>query len=228
MSLRLTASIPLDEKMQRSVTLVVASAALSWVGADASPHKLDFTRRAVAQILDYDLTGCYTEAANMRALSGSAYFDDSMTIEKCANACTGFKHFGVEYGRECYCGNNINDGSVEAPLADCSFACPGDSSESCGAGNRLNLYTRTTDPAVPSRTVYSSRGCYAEPSNGRALTSQATRADDMTVAKCATFCGNAGYTLFGLEYYTEVSSPAMTERDPTIEAHANHLTVLLC
>lgn len=99
-------------------------------------------------------------------------------------------------------------------MADCSFACPGDPSESCGAGDRLNLYTRTTDPTAPTLTAYSDRGCYAEPSNARALASQTTRAADMTVAKCATFCGNAGYTLFGLEYYTEVSNPAITQKGP--------------
>lgn len=189
--------------MSRSLTLIAASAALSWVGAGASP--LAFTRRAAAQIPGYDFTGCYTEATNMRALTGSSYFDDLMTVEKCANACVGFKYFGVEYGRECYCGNNINDGSVEAALADCSFACPGDSTETCGAGNRLDLYTRTTDPEVPTLTDYVSRGCYAEPSGARALAATMTRADDMTIDKCASFCGDAGYTLFGLEYYNEVS-----------------------
>ncbi len=200
---RLIPSIALSEKMPRSVTLVATAAALSWAGAGASP--LAFTRRAAAQIPGYDFTGCYTEAINMRALTGSSYFDDLMTVEKCANACVGFKYFGIEYGRECYCGNNINGGSVEAPLADCSFACPGDASETCGAGNRLDLYTRTTDPEVPTLTDYSSRGCYAEPPNSRALGGPATRADDMTVDKCADFCGDAGYTLFGLEYYTEVN-----------------------
>ena len=82
------------------IALVSASAALSWVGAGASPHGLPLTRRAVAQIPGYDFTGCYTEASKMRALSGTAYFDDAMTIEKCANACAGSKYFGVEYGRE--------------------------------------------------------------------------------------------------------------------------------
>ncbi len=205
--------------MQHSLRLLAASAALSWVGAGASPHRLARTRRAVAQIPGYDFAGCYTEATASRALTGTAYFDDLMTVEKCANACSGYKYFGVEYGRECYCGNDINDGSVEADLADCSFACPGDSSENCGAGNRLNLYTRTSDPVTPTLTTYSSRGCYAEPSGARALASQVTGAADMTVEKCATFCGSAGYTLFGLEYYTEVNTPCWL-RYSTVEADA--------
>jgi hypothetical protein len=44
----------------------------------------------------------------------------------------------------------------------------------------------------------------------------------MTVAKCATFCGNSGYTLFGLEYYTEACNPTITQRDLTIQAYANY------
>ncbi len=198
--------------MRSSLTLIAASAAFSWLGASGMPH--GFRRQAAPQIPGYDFAGCYTEATNMRALTGSAYFDDLMTVEKCASACAGFKHFGVEYGRECYCGNNLNVGSVEAQLTDCSFSCPGDPSESCGAGNRLSLYTRTADPEVPNLSVYSSRGCYAEPPNARALAAQGTRAADMTVEKCATFCGNAGYTLFGLEYYTEVNTLSRLTEGP--------------
>jgi hypothetical protein len=36
-----------------------------------------------------------------------------------------------------YCGNTINPGGGSAPVTDCSFFCPGDQSEDCGAGARL-------------------------------------------------------------------------------------------
>ncbi|KAK4464718.1 WSC domain-containing protein, partial [Cladorrhinum samala] len=125
-----------------------------------------------------------------------------MTIEKCASACTGFPHFGLEYGRECYCGNTINAGSVIAPAGDCSFTCPGDSTQTCGAGNRLTLYTRSVSPPIP--TTYGYRGCFAEPEGGgRALPNLFQRSENMTVSTCASFCRGAGYTLFGLEYYHE-------------------------
>ncbi|KAL0929910.1 WSC domain-containing protein-like protein 5 [Colletotrichum truncatum] len=126
-----------------------------------------------------------------------------MTVEKCATACAGYKYFGLEYGRECFCGNTINSDSVETPIGDCSFPCPGNPSQKCGAGNRLNMYSCSVTATQPLLTTYSTRGCYVEPQNGRALASLSTRADDMTVEKCATFCGTAGYPLFGLEYYTE-------------------------
>lgn len=98
-----------------------------------------------------------------------------MTVEKCAVACKGSPSFGVEYGRECYCGSNLNSGSVQVAESQCSFSCPGDASEKCGAGNRLNVYDRigvakttSTPPAGPTKLpTYTHQGCYSEPSSGR-------------------------------------------------------------
>lgn len=39
-----------------------------------------------------------------------------------------------------YCGNSLSVGSVVAAVTDCSFICPGNSYEYCGAGNRLEMY----------------------------------------------------------------------------------------
>ena len=40
------------------------------------------------------------------------------------------------------------------PASDCSFPCPGDSSESCGAGNRMVVYTDTAGtPPSPSTCI---------------------------------------------------------------------------
>ena len=122
--------------MQRALTLAAVSAALSGLGVNASPHNLAIARRAPAQIPGYNHAGCYTEGSNSRALTGSSLVDDMMTVPKCAAACAGFSHFGVEYGRECFCGNSLQAGSIEASISDCSFPCPGDYTTNCGAGNR--------------------------------------------------------------------------------------------
>ncbi|TVY35500.1 WSC domain-containing protein [Lachnellula subtilissima] len=106
--------------------------------------------------------GCWTEITNARALAGLAYANDSMTLESCASFCTGFKWFGAEYGRECYCGNTLGTGSIKAAnQADCSFLCPGNNLEYCGAGNRLELYSlaaSTTSPAAFSNSSTTSTG----------------------------------------------------------------------
>ncbi|KAL8637618.1 MAG: hypothetical protein Q9228_005132 [Teloschistes exilis] len=153
------------------------------------------------QLVGYNYQGCYTEATSGRALSGSSFFNDLMTVEKCAASCSAFPLFGVEYGRECFCGQSLNAGSVLAAETDCSFKCPGNSAETCGAGNRLNVYQKPVAPPAPKPTSYASEGCYTEPSNGRALTGKTIFDDSLTIEKCAMLCADFNY--FGVEYYRE-------------------------
>ncbi|GAB1318229.1 Putative fungistatic metabolite [Madurella fahalii] len=118
--------------MQNAALTVVF---LSAIGVNASPIHAALKWRAAAVIPGYDFSGCYTEATDQRALTDSALFDDQLTVEKCAAGCEGFKYFGLEYGRECYCGNTINAGSAETAAAECNFACPGNPDQDCGADN---------------------------------------------------------------------------------------------
>ena len=91
----------------------------------------------------YSYTGCYTEGTSGRALGSTNSASDLMTIEKCAASCSDYTYFGVEYGSECFCGNSIGTGSVKTVEGECSMTCPGNTTEICGAGNRLTLYTKT-------------------------------------------------------------------------------------
>jgi hypothetical protein len=88
----------------------------------------------------YHYFGCQTEGTYSRALSEYATAYDTMTLESCAADCAGYTYFGTEYGRECYCGDYFNAGSVPAPAGECDFMCAGDSMEYCGAGLRLTVY----------------------------------------------------------------------------------------
>jgi hypothetical protein len=89
----------------------------------------------------YTFQGCYTEATIGRALSSKTYASDTMTLETCAAFCTEFQWFGVEYRRECYCGNAPNTGSIlAANQGDCNLLCIGDPTTFCGAGVRLQMY----------------------------------------------------------------------------------------
>ena len=110
----------------------------------------------------YTFQGCYTEGDGVRALTGAfSYNYTAMTLERCASACTGYSFWGVEYGGECYCGNTLAASSTLATLSDCSFVCPGNAYEYCGAGNRLELYllsslTLSRSSAATSTTSVSS------------------------------------------------------------------------
>ncbi len=93
------------------------------------------------RIGDYAYYGCRTEGTKGRSLSSQAIYNyASMNLEMCASSCQGYKYWGVEYGGECYCGNAFGDGSMNTTDAECSFVCPGDKLEWCGAGNRLSVY----------------------------------------------------------------------------------------
>jgi hypothetical protein len=65
--------------------------------------------------------------------------------------------------KECFCGNSLDNGGVPAPLPDCSFACPGNGAQKCGAGGRMNLYSKTGNPPPPPAPgvgAWQYKGCW--------------------------------------------------------------------
>ncbi|KAL8790506.1 MAG: hypothetical protein Q9195_006337 [Heterodermia aff. obscurata] len=181
----------------KSTTVSALGFLLSIGPINATPFQ-SLNPRAATPILGYTYQGCHTEATGVRALSSSSYFDDSLTVERCAAACKDYSLFGVEYGRECYCGNALNAGSVAAPVSDCSFPCAGSASETCGAGNRLDVYQKITPFPPPP---YTAKGCYTDDPNNRALKGASTSNEVLTVELCAAIC--KGSTYFGVEYFRE-------------------------
>ncbi|KAF6805249.1 wsc domain containing protein [Colletotrichum sojae] len=190
-----------------TVSSVVPSRTSTSVAPTATLHHRD-------TMGGYKLVSCWTEGANVRALTGAQFAYDGMTLDSCMANCTGFDYWGTEYGRECYCGNSLAPSSTSAPLSECNLPCSGDSTQFCGAGNRIELYsttvTRTTSstPAptatlahIPTIGKFSLVGCQTEGTNVRALQGAQTASDSMTLEKCAAFC--SGWTYFGTEYAGE-------------------------
>ncbi|KAF1969272.1 heme peroxidase [Bimuria novae-zelandiae CBS 107.79] len=152
---------------------------------------------------DYAFEGCYYDPVNPRALTGKNDYNDEMTIDLCATSCSQFHYFGVEYGRECYCGNELNSLSTSQSLTDCAMPCGGSSTRICGGPQRISLYTNSkySAPVEPSMPGYEYKGCYSEGSNTRALLTKSFNAPDMTVEQCASLC--TGIPYFGVEYSQE-------------------------
>ncbi|KAK5406239.1 hypothetical protein LTR06_008594 [Exophiala xenobiotica] len=160
---------------------------------------------------NFSYVSCYTEATTGRALSAFTLADNSITLQTCASNCTQYRYFGVEYGRECYCGNTLAAGSAPATDGRCNMGCAGNSSVLCGGPSGLTLYNNTqwttSTPATPAQPAgptnvpsvgnYQYTDCHTEATNGRALTGFATASNDMTVQYCAGNC--TGFTYFGVE-----------------------------
>lgn len=115
--------------------------------------------------------GCWIDNAyGSRILPFTATPSDNMTQELCSQTCyaQGYNVSGTEYSRECYCGDYVVDGGTQAPDSDCNMPCMGDSSETCGAGNRVTIFSPGPVIAYPVPVPQTSgldgswayQGCY--------------------------------------------------------------------
>ena len=76
-----------------------------------------------------------------RNLPHRTYYGSKNTIKSCKKACfkKGYKYAGLQYSKECYCGNNVPK-KVASQQSECNMDCSGDKSQMCGGGNRMNVY----------------------------------------------------------------------------------------
>ncbi|WVQ98284.1 hypothetical protein IAU59_005407 [Kwoniella sp. CBS 9459] len=160
---------------------------------------------AVVVVNGYESGGCVQEVSG-RLLSKVQTSSSSMTIEQCTSLCMsyGFGAAGLEYGNECYCGVT-DDLDNLAVSGQCYMPCAGDSTETCGGPNALNIYVN--DDIQPATTVlptgWTTYGVVAEGTNGRALTYTLWSSDTNTIESCAQGCAAAGYSIAGTEYSSE-------------------------
>ncbi|KAH9907829.1 WSC domain-containing protein [Xylariomycetidae sp. FL2044] len=101
--------------------------------------------------------GCFAEpqTGGQRALGLAMMGDDSLSLEKCVGFCggKGYKLAGVEYARECWCGNEMktssssSSSSTDAVVAvvdekRCGMQCSGNKGQFCGGPGALGVYAR--------------------------------------------------------------------------------------
>jgi len=88
--------------------------------------------------------GCYVDNVNGRALPSQVTPSGSLTVESCQTAClaAGYILAGVESGSQCFCNMQVVNGGGPASdgNAGCNMQCNGNSAETCGGSNRLNVY----------------------------------------------------------------------------------------
>eukprot|EP00747_Dinoflagellata_sp_TGD_P003024 gnl/TRDRNA2_/TRDRNA2_106637_c0_seq1.p1 gnl/TRDRNA2_/TRDRNA2_106637_c0~~gnl/TRDRNA2_/TRDRNA2_106637_c0_seq1.p1 ORF type:complete len:203 (+),score=38.69 gnl/TRDRNA2_/TRDRNA2_106637_c0_seq1:350-958(+) len=73
---------------------------------------------------------------------------DAMTPSLCSALCTGFKFFGVQFGYNCFCGDDYGNQGGKAPESDCGSPCTGDSSIMCGGSSRNSIYAQPTSDTI--------------------------------------------------------------------------------
>lgn len=154
--------------------------------------------------------GCWTDDSTTGAqLAVLAYDQTTNTIDTCTQTCAnmGYLAAGMEYGSQCRCGNSIGPYSSQTANRGCLTPCPGNSSQVCGAGYRLNMFSvgplaKMQIPVAPQQIAnYQYYGCMTEGTTGRTLNDASTSGDGMTLESCAAYCN--GYTYFGMEYSSQ-------------------------
>ncbi|KAL7941069.1 hypothetical protein V8C42DRAFT_361317 [Trichoderma barbatum] len=158
----------------------------------------------VPSVGSYINQGCFVDSTTQRVLNEKNTTDKTgMTVEKCvAFALQGsYTYAGVEYSSECHVGNSLVKPS-NASQTDCNQVCAGNSTEACGAGNRIQIY-KDNVVAVPSVGAYKNTGCFVDSSTARVLVAANSTdhsATGMTVEKCIAFAQDGGWKYAGVEY----------------------------
>lgn len=144
-----------------------------------------------------------------RALPSQAYSTNTNTPAQCALACRklGYKYAGTEYSAECWCGNYLP--SIPADASQCSTKCAGDSTQYCGAGNRLSVTVDSTWQqtffARQNYTTWNLMSCYIDGSTRTLPVGLGVIGGgaNMTAANCLDACTAKGYPYCGMEYAQE-------------------------
>nr|XP_031862349.1 uncharacterized protein CI109_002314 [Kwoniella shandongensis]KAA5529421.1 hypothetical protein CI109_002314 [Kwoniella shandongensis] len=139
-----------------------------------------------------------------RALTGASYTSDAMSVPSCLNFCAGqgYQYAALEFGRECYCGNAMDNGaSLTSVSTVCGTPCAGSPITGCGGYNALQIYN---NPAYSfSNTIvngYVKTACIQEVGNRALRAAYYKDEQGMTVDTCTAYCSARGYAMAGLEY----------------------------
>jgi beta-D-xylosidase 4 len=108
--------------------------------------------------------GCYTDpSTSNRILSDRQILISENSVKACADICANlkYKYFGVEFGRQCFCGNQINTSGSKVAESQCNTACPGNSTATCGGANRIGIWSVANAANAPDVPLFPD--CTREP-----------------------------------------------------------------
>lgn len=97
----------------------------------------------------WEYYGCWVDGVSGRILLNE-YDSANLTRQACVAQCIsgGYSIAGLEYSTQCFCDNAIhNGGALASSDAECNDPCGGDSTQICGGGDRVSLYS-TGPPQV--------------------------------------------------------------------------------
>lgn len=152
-----------------SVNTWILPAGVTQNTTTVSPNVLDNNVLVPATTAQAELLGCFGDDVNARALSNR--ISDVTTVEACISACRslGYRISGIEYTYQCFCDNYI----TSAPITEsrcAQYSCQGNSTETCGGDNALQVYSFNSSLSSPT-TQSTSTSMMATPDSSSTRTS---------------------------------------------------------
>ncbi|KIP01605.1 hypothetical protein PHLGIDRAFT_123209, partial [Phlebiopsis gigantea 11061_1 CR5-6] len=145
---------------------------------------------------------CYVDNAHGRIFALELPDNSGLTIQSCITSCAaqGFTVAGAEFGVQCFCGKELINGAVTAPVSDCNMACGGSATEACGGPNRLSVYSNGPITVLPIPTVQTTglpgqwqyAGCLEEPAPNRVFPYQIINTNNNSATACLAQCSKFG------------------------------------
>ena len=99
--------------------------------------------------------GCYADSADDRLLDGPTMKSGGMTPEMCKDFCADegdFPAYGVEFGKECYCGA-LPPASAKIDEAACDVPCGGDTTQTCGGADAINVFEVSSSSGTSGKVL---------------------------------------------------------------------------
>ncbi|KAJ7068678.1 WSC domain-containing protein [Mycena amicta] len=151
-----------------------------------------------------------SDSGGSRTLAAASLVDrNAMNLETCFAFCDqgGFNFAGVEFGSECYCDYAVQFPGTLSDVENCNMPCVGNSSQTCGAGDFLDVYWNGHPlPVIPTDLHGSSflpwkyQGCFADNITDRVFPYQEIDTLPWNPGFCVVACETRGFTFAGLEF----------------------------
>uniref|UniRef100_A0A8R1DHR7 protein xylosyltransferase n=2 Tax=Caenorhabditis japonica TaxID=281687 RepID=A0A8R1DHR7_CAEJA len=109
------------------------------------------------QLVDSPI-GCFADKKEARVLNDFEYkFPQQNSKETCRKHCykAGFVYYGLEFGHECFCGNDLTN-STKIDDKECqTYRCPNSNDEFCGGFNAVEIFrTGLRKQITPRKAKY--------------------------------------------------------------------------
>ncbi|CAM9773272.1 unnamed protein product, partial [Scytosiphon promiscuus] len=120
---------------------LVGTGIIDITGADGEEDEVVQAAASISQtVVSY--VGCFQDSSGSRIME-KVETESDMTIEGCEGLCTGSPYYGLQFSKECWCGDITTEAQMEenGPAENCDMQCAGNELDICGGRDAMSVYS---------------------------------------------------------------------------------------